>query len=71
MASNNILMAVFKLVDLYTYVSISLMNPAIGWLPSYGSSSNLYLAYSLQTYAAAAITLISVPLGIRGIMLIF
>lgn len=70
MASNNILMAVFKLADLYTYVSISLMNPAIGWLPSY-DSSNLYVSYSLQTYAAAAITIISVPLGIRGIMLIF
>lgn len=64
-------MAVFKLLDVYTYLSISIMNPAIGWLSSYSSSSNLYLSYSLQTYAAAAITLISVPLGIRGIMLIF
>lgn len=64
-------MAVFKLVDLYTYISISIMNPKLNWLSSYSSSSNLYLNYSLQTYAAAAIVMISVPLGVRGIMLIF
>lgn len=64
-------MAVFKLVDLYTYLSISIMNPNIKWLSSYGSSSNLYIDYTIQTYAATVIVLISVPLGIRGIMLIF
>jgi hypothetical protein len=64
-------MAAFKLIDLYTYVSISIMNPKLNWLSSYSSSSNLYLDYSIQTYGAAVIVLISVPLGVRGIMLIF
>lgn len=64
-------MAAFKLIDIYTYVSISIMNPQLNWLSSYSTSSNLYLNYSIQTYLAAAIVLISVPLGIRGVMLIF
>jgi hypothetical protein len=64
-------MAAFKAIDVYTYISISVMNPQLNWLSSYGASSNLYLDYSVQTYLAAAVVLISVPLGIRGIMLIF
>lgn len=64
-------MAAFKLIDIFTYVSISIMNPQLNWLSSYSTSSNLYIDYSIQTYLAAAIVLISVPLSIRGVMLIF
>ncbi len=63
-------MAIFKLLDLFNYVSLSIMNPSIGWVSGM-TNSQLYLGYSLQTYVAAAIAAVSVPLGIRGIMLIF
>lgn len=63
-------MAVFKFLDLYTYATISIMNPSIGWISGL-TSSNLYISYGVQTYLAAAIVGVSVPLGIRGIMLIF
>lgn len=64
-------MAIFKALDLYTYVNISITNPKIGWIAGLTSGSNLYFSYSLQTYFAAGVVAISVPLGIRGIMLIF
>jgi len=65
-------MAIFKLLDLYTYVGISLFNPQIGWLSNSSSNpSNLYFSYPIQLYLATAIAVVSIPLGIRGIMLIF
>jgi hypothetical protein len=65
-------MAIFKFLDLYTYVGISLFNPQIGWLPqSLANSSNLYFSYPIQLYLAMAIAVVCIPLGIRGIMLIF
>jgi len=63
-------MAAIKFVDIFTYVSISILNPQIDWLGGF-SSSNLYLDYSLQVFLAIGVVCISVPFGIRGIMLIF
>ncbi len=70
MTSNNILMAAVKFVDIFTYVSISVLNPQIGWLDGL-TSNNLYLNYFYQIYLAVAVVAVSVPFGIRGIMLIF
>lgn len=63
-------MAAFKLVDLYVYLSVSIMNPQVGWL-SLSRINNLYTLFSIQVYAALGVALISIPMGIRGIMLIF
>lgn len=30
--SNNLIMAAVKFIDLFTYVSVSVMNPRIGWI---------------------------------------
>lgn len=63
-------MAGAKLLDLFTYVTVSILNPQIGWISGL-TSSNLYLNYYVQTYLAVGVIAISVPFGIRGIMLIF
>lgn len=63
-------MAAIKFVDIYTYVSISILNPSIGWIADI-SSNNIYIGYSVQVFLAVAVVGISVPFGIRGIMLIF
>lgn len=63
-------MAAVKFVDIFTYVSISVLNPQIGWLDGL-TSNNLYLNYFYQIYLAVAVVAVSVPFGIRGIMLIF
>lgn len=63
-------MAVLKILDLYSYLSLSIMNPQIGWISNL-TSSNLYFDYNIQTYISMVIVGISVPLGIKGIMLIF
>ena len=63
-------MAVFKILDLYTYASFSIMDPKIGWLSNL-TSSNLIISYKVQIYLAIGAVAISVPFGIKGIMLIF
>ena len=63
-------MALLKIVDIYTYVSLSIMDPQIGWISGY-AYSNLYLSYNLQTFIAIGVVAISVPFSIRGIMFIF
>ena len=63
-------MAAIKFVDLFTYASISILNPQIGWISGL-DSSNIYVGYSVQVFLAVAVVCISVPFGIRGIMLIF
>ena len=66
---NNIAMAVFKLVDLYTYLEISIRDPQIGWIDGI-SFSILFFEYRIQLYIALALILVTVPLGIYGIKLI-
>lgn len=68
--SNNLIMAAVKFIDLFTYASVSIMNPQIGWLQGL-ESSNLYLNYYVQLFLAVGVVGISVPFGVRGIMLIF
>lgn len=67
---NNLIMAGVKFIDIFTYVSVSILNPQIGWLSDL-TSSNLYLPYYLQVFLAVGVVAVSVPFGIRGIMLIF
>ena len=67
---NNLVMGGVKLLDIFTYVSISLLNPKIGWISDL-SANNLFLPYSVQIFLAVGIVGISVPFGIKGIMLIF
>jgi hypothetical protein len=46
------------------------MDSKVGWISSL-TSSNLLIDYKIQTYLAMAAVAISVPFGIKGIMLIF
>jgi hypothetical protein len=64
------MIAAFKLLDIYSYINVSLSNPQIGWISGM-NSSNLYLSYNVQSFIAYGVTLICVPFGVKGIMLIF
>jgi hypothetical protein len=64
------MIAVFKLADIYTYVEISINDPNILWYSS-AKFNNLFIDYKSQLYACLALALITVPLGIKGISLIF
>lgn len=63
-------MAGVKFIDIFAYVSVSIMNPQIGWIEN-PDASNLYLSYYVQIFIAVGVVVVSVPFGIRGIMLIF
>ena len=58
------------MLDIYTYINFSISDPKIGWVGGL-SSSNLLMDYKIQTYLAMGAVAISVPFGIKGIMLIF
>jgi hypothetical protein len=64
------MMAIFKLADVYAYVEISINDPNILWYSS-ASLKNLFIDYKYQLYACFALAFITVPLGIKGISLIF
>ena len=63
-------MAGIKFVDLFTYASVTILNPHTGWISDL-STNNVLLAYTVQAFIAVGVVAISVPFGIRGIMLIF
>jgi hypothetical protein len=70
LTSNNLIMAAVKFVDIFTYISISILNPQVGWISDL-TASNVYLSYTVQLFLAVGVVCVSVPFGIRGIMLIF
>ena len=66
---NNILIALFKLADLYTYLEITINNPKIGW-QDYMAFSTLILDYRIQFYISLSLVVVSVVVGLRGISFI-
>ena len=62
-------MAAFKLVDLYTYVEITLNDPQVKWFDS-AKFSFLYIDFKYQLYLCFALAFITVPLGLKGISFI-
>jgi hypothetical protein len=64
------MIAIFKLADLYTYISITVENPATGW-QSTRSFGGLFLDFRTQLYISFGVVLLCSGLGIKGITYIF
>jgi hypothetical protein len=66
---NNILMAIFKLADVYTYIEITLRDPQVKWYDG-ADFSFLFVDYRFQLYLCLALAFVTIPLGVKGISFI-
>lgn len=65
--------AAFKLLDLYSYLEVSIRDSDVGWDPNGNSLftfSTLILEYRIQLYISFALIVICAPMSIRAIMFI-